>query len=110
MVSFNVLHFRRVNFPTYKFTAATKGFNGGGIYNGAQSVGLNTNTVVLLSVTSCPILLFAPHASFHTLHSTSILSVEGVHAYLLALAFSFSALPLCLATAMYYLREPFQSS
>jgi hypothetical protein len=33
--------------------AATKGFNGGGIYDGAQSVGLNTNTLVLFIFVLC---------------------------------------------------------
>ncbi|KAI1866373.1 uncharacterized protein JN550_007761 [Neoarthrinium moseri] len=39
--------------------ATTKRFNGGGIYDGAQSVGLNTNTIVLFIFCLCIAIVFS---------------------------------------------------
>ncbi|KAK8075921.1 Protein pns1 [Apiospora phragmitis] len=39
--------------------SATKRFNGGGIYDGAQAVGLNTNTIVLFLFVLCVALVFS---------------------------------------------------
>jgi hypothetical protein len=39
--------------------SATKNFNGGGIYDGAQAVGLNTNTIVLFIFVLCVAVVFS---------------------------------------------------